>query len=77
MWTESDNKLTRTFEFSDFKEALAFVNKVGELAERQGHHPDITIQNYKQVVISTTTHDEGSQVTRKDQELATAIDTLL
>ena len=77
MWTETDCALERRFEFVDFATALAFVNKVGELAERMGHHPDISILNYKYVVISTTTHDEGLKVTRKDRELAKAIDTLL
>lgn len=77
MWAETDSALVRTFEFADFATALAFVNKVGELAERMEHHPDISIQNYKYVLISTTTHDEGSKVTRKDHELAKAIDTLL
>lgn len=36
-----DKKLVRMFKFKDFVEALAFVNKVGEVAEEQGHHPDI------------------------------------
>ncbi len=38
---ERDHHLTRTYAFPDFAKALAFVNRVGELAERQGHHPDI------------------------------------
>ncbi|MGH3090581.1 MAG: 4a-hydroxytetrahydrobiopterin dehydratase [Rubrobacteraceae bacterium] len=36
-----EHHLTRKFEFGNFREALEFVNKVGELAEEQGHHPDI------------------------------------
>ena len=38
---ERDHHLTRTYTFPDFAKALAFVNRVGELAEGQGHHPDI------------------------------------
>jgi 4a-hydroxytetrahydrobiopterin dehydratase len=34
-------RLERSFDFKDFAEALAFTNKIGELAEREGHHPDI------------------------------------
>lgn len=75
-WLETDAALERTYAFSDFKEALAFVNKVGEVAERLGHHPNICIKNYKNVFISTTTHDAGGVVTRKDRELAAAIDAL-
>ena len=40
-WDEVDNALERTFELEDFREALAFVNRVGELAEAENHHPDI------------------------------------
>ena len=38
---ERDHHLTRTYTFPDFAKALAFVNRVGEMAEQQGHHPDI------------------------------------
>jgi len=72
-WIENENTLQNTFEFKDFSEALAFVNKVGAIAERLQHHPDICIKDYKKVFISTTTHDAGSIVTAKDRELAEAI----
>ena len=36
-----EHHITKTFKFRDFREALKFVNRVGELAEGQGHHPDI------------------------------------
>ncbi len=73
-WTELDNSLQKTFQFRDFKEALMFVNKVGEIAERLQHHPDICIKDYKNVFISTTTHDNGNKVTSKDHELTTALE---
>ena len=72
-WTEKDNKLERGFEFSDFKSALDFVNKVGALAEGANHHPDILMHDYKKVLITLTTHSEGSMVTEKDRELASSI----
>lgn len=42
-WTLSDDakSISREFTFKDFPEALAFINKVGALAESEGHHPDI------------------------------------
>jgi len=42
-WTLADDtkSISREFLFKDFKEALSFINKVGELAEAEGHHPDI------------------------------------
>jgi|SRR3569832_240528 len=56
-WTVSgDNKwLSKEFKFADFKEALAFTNKVGEIAEKEGHHPDIVL-SWGKVVIELTTH---------------------
>lgn len=75
-WIEEQNALQKTFEFSDFKEALLFVNRVGEIAERLQHHPDMCIKNYRKVFISTTTHDKGGVVTEKDRELARAIEWL-
>jgi 4a-hydroxytetrahydrobiopterin dehydratase len=36
------HRIERRFQFSNFREALAFVDKVGELAEREGHHPDVS-----------------------------------
>jgi len=73
-WQEVEHTLQKTFTYSDFREALAFVNRVGEIAEEAGHHPDICIRNYKSVFISTTTHDKGRVVTEKDYALAAAID---
>ena len=75
-WVETDTTLQKTFHFKNFREALAFVNKVGEIAEHLQHHPDICIKNYKSVFISTTTHDQGSTVTAKDRALAAAVDTI-
>ena len=56
-WTVSadEKKISRLFKFKDFKEALGFVNKVGAIAEEEGHHPDISI-NYNEVGIELTTH---------------------
>jgi len=67
-WNEVDNALERTFEFDDFRAALAFVNRVGELAESESHHPDITIE-YSKVTLRWWTHTAGG-VTDRDRELA-------
>ena len=50
-----DKKIRRAFKFKDFKEAMVFVNSVANLAEEQGHHPDISIY-YSKVVIELWTH---------------------
>lgn len=58
-WKVVDNKsIRRQFKFRDFKEAIAFVNKVANLAEEEGHHPDFTI-NYSKVTLDLSTHAIG------------------
>jgi 4a-hydroxytetrahydrobiopterin dehydratase len=67
-WEEVDKALQRTFSFADFREALAFVNRVGELAEAEDHHPDISV-NYNKVTLRWWTHTAGG-ITDRDRELA-------
>lgn len=76
MWSANDNCLTNEFEFDNFEEALAFVNKVAALAEARKHHPDIFIHDYRFVKISLTTHDAGNKISEKDVEMAPMIDAL-
>jgi 4a-hydroxytetrahydrobiopterin dehydratase len=71
-WERAGPEITRTYRFKDFREALAFVNRVGALAERVGHHPDIDIR-YSAVTLALTSHDAGG-LSGKDFELARAID---
>jgi 4a-hydroxytetrahydrobiopterin dehydratase len=71
-WERAGAEIRRTYRFGDFREALAFVNRVGELAERAGHHPDIDIR-YNAVTLALSTHDAGG-LTAKDFELARSID---
>ena len=67
-WNEVDNALERTFQLEDFVEALAFVNRVGQLAEAENHHPDIEI-HYNRVTLRWWTHSAGG-ITERDRELA-------
>lgn len=73
MWTEENDKLKRTFEFKDFKEAFAFMKKVAAVVDDMDHHPNWT-NTYNKVEITLTTHDAGNKVTAKDRKLAAAID---
>ena len=67
-WSEVDSALERTFQLESFVEALAFVNRVGELAEAENHHPDIAIQ-YNRVTLRWWTHTAGG-ITDRDRDLA-------
>jgi 4a-hydroxytetrahydrobiopterin dehydratase len=67
-WIDSRDALERTFELPSFPEAIAFVNRVAELAEEANHHPDLTI-SYRKVTVRWTTHSAGG-ITERDHELA-------
>lgn len=74
-WEYRDNALHRRFSFPSFMSAIAFVNRVAELAEREDHHPDILI-TYRTVTLTLSTHSEGG-VTERDLALARQIETLV
>lgn len=67
--------ISKQFQFKNFKEALAFVNKVGALAEEEGHHPDINLHGYKNVLITLSTHAIGG-LSENDFIVAAKIDLL-
>jgi 4a-hydroxytetrahydrobiopterin dehydratase len=73
-WIEVDGALERTFELPSFPEAIAFVNRVAELAEQQNHHPDIAV-SYRKVTLRWTTHSAGG-ITDRDHALAAQSDGL-
>jgi len=73
-WQIESGELVRTFEFKDFVAALRFVNRVGELAEQAGHHPDIDIR-YNRVRLALISHDAGG-LTVKDFDLAAQVQNL-
>ncbi|MBI4079355.1 MAG: 4a-hydroxytetrahydrobiopterin dehydratase [Candidatus Levybacteria bacterium] len=55
---DGTHKLTRQFKFKNFKEAISFINKLANLAEREQHHPDIKIV-YNRVQLELFTHAVG------------------
>jgi 4a-hydroxytetrahydrobiopterin dehydratase len=73
-WNEAGGALEREFVFDGFPQAIAFVNRVAELADSENHHPDISI-SYKRVTLRWTTHSAGG-ITDRDRELAARSDEL-
>jgi 4a-hydroxytetrahydrobiopterin dehydratase len=69
-----EHQLTRTFAFSDFKTALDFVNRIGAIAEEEGHHPDIAL-SWGKVAVTLWTHKVNG-LTESDFILAAKIDRL-
>lgn len=70
----SGRKLVRRFEFEDFVAAMEFVNRVADLAEAEGHHPNITI-DYRRVTFTVWTH-AIDDLSESDFILAAKIDAL-
>ncbi|MBX4210435.1 4a-hydroxytetrahydrobiopterin dehydratase [Candidatus Parcubacteria bacterium] len=71
-----DKKLERHFAFKDFKETLDFVNKVGDIAESEGHHPDMNLYSWNKLTITLFTHNIGG-LSENDFILAAKINSLL
>lgn len=67
-WAVEDGMLVRFWTFSNFVDAIAFVNRVAQLAEQAGHHPDIDIR-YNRVRLALISHDAGG-ITARDAEMA-------
>ncbi len=51
-----NTSIQKAFRFGDFKEAIAFVNEVADIAEFEGHHPDIFVYGYRHVRVTLSTH---------------------
>ena len=73
-WREVDGALERTYELPSFAEAIAFVNRIAELAEAENHHPDIAVA-YRKVTLRWTTHSAAA-ITDRDRALAEQSDAL-
>jgi len=74
-WQDDGRGLVQVRRFADFVAALEYVNRVGEVAESLGHHPDIDIR-WSTVTLRLTTHSAGNTITDNDRALAAAIDAL-
>jgi len=72
-WAYGSGKLNKTYKLGDFREALAFIVRIGLEAESANHHPEL-FNVYNTVQISLSTHDADGKVTQKDVDLAKAIE---
>jgi len=66
-WVDVDDALEQTFELPSFAEAIAFVNRVAELAETENHHPDIAVSTRRSRCAGRPTR---GGITERDRELA-------
>ena len=75
-WTREGEQIVRDLTFADFKEAIAFVNRVAEVAEEANHHPDILVHGWNKVRLSLTNHSAGG-LTEADFQVARRLEALL
>jgi 4a-hydroxytetrahydrobiopterin dehydratase len=74
-WERAGAAIRRRLEFPGFPAAVAFVNRVAEVAEALDHHPDILIE-YRRVTLTSWSHDQGG-LTERDFRLAARLDALV
>ena len=74
-WTLEYPHLVRTFVLPDFRKALAWTNRVGMLAEEEGHHPDFHLTGWNRVTLDLSTHAIAG-LSENDFVLAKRIDAL-
>ena len=72
-WTFQNDKITKTYQFGSFKEAMSFIVRLSYEAEALNHHPEL-FNVYSTVRIALNTHDVGGKVTAKDLDLAKTIE---
>jgi 4a-hydroxytetrahydrobiopterin dehydratase len=71
-WERRDDAIEKVFELPSFPDAIAFVTRIGFLAEKADHHPDLDIR-WRKVRVGLSTHSEGG-ITDKDFALAGEIE---
>jgi len=74
-WDHADNRISKTYRFTNYYQTIAFVNALAYIANRQDHHPDLSV-HYNRVVVSFATHDAGG-VTLNDCICAAKIEVFL
>jgi 4a-hydroxytetrahydrobiopterin dehydratase len=74
-WSHTGSRLEKTYAFADFHETIGFVNALAWIANREDHHPDLTV-SYNRCVVAWSTHDAGG-VTENDVVCAARSDRLL
>ncbi|HEX5165807.1 MAG TPA: 4a-hydroxytetrahydrobiopterin dehydratase [Thermomicrobiales bacterium] len=71
-WRREEGGIRKRYRRASFRDAIAFVNQIADLAEAAGHHPDIDIR-WRTVILFLTTHEAGG-ITNLDLELARQIE---
>jgi 4a-hydroxytetrahydrobiopterin dehydratase len=73
-WKREEGGVRKRYRLASFRDAIAFVNAVAEIADAENHHPNIDIR-WRTVILHLTTHEAGG-ITERDLTLARAFDAL-
>lgn len=76
LWKTDGKKIWREFIFKNFAHAMKFLNQVANIAETEGHHPDMLIHAYRRVRVELATHAAGG-ITENDIIMAAKIDRII
>ncbi|HTC59400.1 MAG TPA: 4a-hydroxytetrahydrobiopterin dehydratase [Solirubrobacteraceae bacterium] len=74
-WQRDGQAIAREWTFADFGQAIAFVNRVADVAQTANHHPDIHLHGWNKVRLELSTHSQGG-LTQADFDMASRIDAL-
>ena len=72
-WLFKEDKLKKSFLFDNYRDAISFIVRLSYQADGQNHHPEV-FNSYNRVEVFLNTDDAGGKVTKKDFDLALAID---
>jgi 4a-hydroxytetrahydrobiopterin dehydratase len=72
-WKLADDSIEKNYKFSNFRQAIEFINKVADVADAENHHPNILLWNWNNVKLTITTHAIKG-LSEKDFALATRVD---
>jgi 4a-hydroxytetrahydrobiopterin dehydratase len=75
-WQRDGHAIAREWQLDNFAQAIAFVNRVADVAEAAGHHPDILLHGWNKVRLELSTHSEAG-LTQADFDMASRIDDLV
>ncbi len=73
LWEREGDAIVRDWTFADFKEAMAWVNRIADVAEEANHHPDILVHDWNKVRLKLSTHSVGG-LTQGELDMARRID---
>jgi 4a-hydroxytetrahydrobiopterin dehydratase len=73
-WKVVNDKLCKRFKFDSYSDVLDFVNRVGEIAEKQNHHPDMIVK-YNEVIVTMFDH-EANKISDKCYKFTNAVDNM-